>query len=168
MSELINLQVTISGFQGKPTTLFSSYELVQKILIVAKEAAFRRDRFKDCLVVTNDPSLPHDKIFSMDDLKEAIAAFQKLKKTYSADGKVFRLQLSKGAQTCSPDSCVQIEGFDEKGPKYGVSENISCAQMAVLATCLAAAKIDDCEASCNLTDELTGLLAENDGLIFTV
>lgn len=168
MADFIDLQVTITGFQGRPTTLFSSYEIKSKMLFIAKDEKLRTERFRDCLVVSNDPSISHDKLFTIAELKDAIEAYNNFRNTYSTDGKNIRLQINEKAQSCSPAGSVQIEGYDTNGPKYGVNEAISCSQIAALVTCLAASKIDTVEQSCSLTDQLDEALQYNDGMIFTV
>lgn len=168
MNNFVDIQVSITGFQGRPTTLFSSYEIGSKILFIAREEKLRKERFKDCMVVTNDPSIPYDKLVSLEDLKEAIEAYNNFRQTYSLDGKNARLQIGEKAQTSSPAPSVQVEGYDSNGPKYGVSESISCSQVAALMTCLAASKIESIEQSCELTEDFNEALKYNDSIIITV
>ena len=128
------IQTTIVGYDGKAITLFSAYDSESMILIVSAVVPYRRERVKDCLVITNDPKIDRDSLFTESDLKPAITAFFNLKGGVSLDGKSSRLVFSDKAAMCSPVSAIEKDGIDEGGVKYRINEGVTCSQIAVLAT----------------------------------
>jgi hypothetical protein len=132
---VIPIQATIVGYSGKPCTLFSAYDADSQILVVSVEAEFRRDRREGCMVITNNQDLERDGLFTEDDLKDAIDAFFFMQGGVAIDGKSNRLQFSDRAQRANPGSKIEKDGIDASGQKYRISEDISCAQVAALATC---------------------------------
>jgi len=132
---VIPIQTTISGFGGKMMTLYSAYAEDTGVLVISREAAFRRDRLRDCMVITNEPGIERDATFSNDDIADAIVAYYALLSGVATDEKSPRLVFGQQAQRANPDSVIEKDGADTRGPKYRVSEGISCLQMAALASC---------------------------------
>jgi hypothetical protein len=131
----IPIQATIVGYSGKACTLFSVYEPDSQILTIAVESAFRRDRRDDCMVITNNPDIERDGLFTEDDLSDAIGAFFQMQGGVAIDGNSTRLQFLDKAQRANPGSKIEKDGIDASGQKYRIAEDIACAQVAALATC---------------------------------
>ena len=157
---MIQIQATISGYAGKPATVFSVYDPETLILVLAAEAEFRTDRREGCaMVITNDARLDRDRLFRADDLPGAIRAYFDLKGGLAADGRSPRLVFSERAQRASPEHAIERDGMDANGPKYRVSESMTCAQVAVLATCAYARIAATGERAVQFTDTLQTLLS---------
>lgn len=132
---MIPIQATISGYGGKAATLYSAYAEDTGILVVSRESEFRRFRHRDCLLITNETSLERDSLFSTEDIADAIVAYYALLSGIATDDKSPRLVISDMAQRANPDPVIEKDGADTRGPKYRVSDGITCLQMAALATC---------------------------------
>ncbi len=153
------IQSTFIGYGGKPCTLFSLLDSETNILVVSAEGEYRKERRDGCVVITNDKGIPRDRLFADDDIKDAINAFYSLKNGIAVDGKSSRLAFSERAQRANPESSIEKDGIDQSGPRYRIAENITCAQMATLATCLHAMKSSSIESALDMADELTRLLS---------
>jgi len=136
MSDVTAIQVSISGYSGKPVTLLSIYKKEAQVLAISDERDFRLDKIEKCLVITNDAKLDRDCFFKEEFLKKAIVAYFGMKNGVSAnnDGGG-RLVISEKAMRCNPENAIEIDGMDANGPRYRVAESISNAQIAALATC---------------------------------
>lgn len=131
---MIPIQATVVGFTGRPCTLFSGYDPDSGVLAVSVEAEYRRERRDGCVIITNDPDMARDVLFTEDHLRDAISAFYALQGGVATDGKSTRLGFADKAGRANPSSAIEKDGLDERGPKYRLAEGISCAQVATLAT----------------------------------
>ncbi|MFA5920163.1 MAG: hypothetical protein WC856_02580 [Methylococcaceae bacterium] len=129
------IQTTIVGYSGKPCSLFSVYDNEAKVLVISVEAGYRRERRQDCMVITNDPDIERDGLFSEAELKESISAFFAMQAGVAIDGKSNRLVFSDKAARANPSQSIEKDGMDANGQRYRISESITCAQIAALATC---------------------------------
>lgn len=159
MSERIAIQATFSGYAGVPCTLFSAYDVSRRILFVAKEAKLRPDRFERCIVITNDSAVTWDRLFTDDDMMRAISAYHALKQGVADDGITARLAFSDKVQRANPDGAIDRDGIDASGPRYRISDGMTCAQAAALATCLYAHEAGAVEAAVSMADRLQLLLS---------
>ncbi len=153
------IQSTFIGYGGKPCTLFSLLDSETNILVVSAEGGYRKERRDGCVVITNDKGISRDRLFADDDIKAAINAFYSLKNGIAEDGRSSRLTFSERVQRANPESSIEKDGIDQSGPRYRIAENITCAQMATLATCLHAMKSSSIESALDMADELTKLLS---------
>ena len=132
---MIPIQTTITGYSGKPCTLFSAYDEEGDVLVVTVEADYRRERRENCMVITNDDKLERDYLFKEETLQAAIEAFFSLYGGMAADSKSSRLVFNDKAMRSNPSKSIEKDGVDVRGQKYRLAETISCAEIAALATC---------------------------------
>lgn len=137
---MIQIQASIIGYGGRPCSLYSAYDPASKVLVVGAEGEYRRERREGCIVITNEPDIPRDKLFTEDDLAAAINAYYALKQGVAADNKSARIVFADRAVRANPDQSIEKDGISENGQKFRLSEGISCAQIAALATCAYAIK----------------------------
>lgn len=147
---MIQMQATFAGYGGGATTLFSAYDPASRVLVVAKDAGYRAQRRPGCVVLTNIDGIPCDSRFDVDALREAIAAYYALRHGVAADGRGARLVFDSTVLRASPEAVIERDGIDDRGPKYRIADNITCVQMAALATCLHALRADDVERAVTL------------------
>lgn len=147
---MIQMQATFAGYGGGPRTLFSAYDPASRVLILAKDAEYRDKRFPGCVVLTNIDGIASDSRFRDDDIREAITAFYALSKGVAADGRSARLVLDPSVMRASPETAIERDGIDDRGPKYRIADGITCLQMAALATCLHALRADTVERTVSL------------------
>lgn len=140
---MIQMQATIAGYGGGATTLFSAYDQKARVLVIARDAGYREERRPGCVLLTNVDGIPCDSRVSDDELREAIAAYYALRNGVAADGKSSRLVFDPSVMRASPEAVIERDGINDNGPKYRVADGITCAQMAVLATCQHALRADD-------------------------
>ena len=131
---LQKIQTTIIGFDGSAATLFSAYDSDKQILAVSTILPYRRDRFSDSLIITNDKKLERDTLFTESDLKSAIDAFFIMSGGVALDGKSSRIVFGDKAARAMPSNAIEKNGMDESGVKYNINERVTCPQIATLAT----------------------------------
>ncbi len=147
---MIQMQATFSGYGGGATTIFSAYDPASRVLVVARDAGYREARRKGCVVLTNIDGIPSDWRFDGDKLRDAIGAYYALRNGVATDGKGARLVYDPSVMRANPEAMIERDGIDDRGPKYRIADGITCAQMAVLATCQHALKSDDVERVVNM------------------
>ncbi|SEN69711.1 hypothetical protein [Nitrosomonas marina] len=155
----IKIQSTFSGYNGGACTLFSLLDTDTNVLAISVQAEYRKERREDCVVITNELDIDRDKLFTDDDIKDAISAFYALQQGVASDGKDTRLTFSDRAARANPASSIEKDGIDVNGPRYRISENVTCGQMAALATCLHAIKAGKIEQTLEMASELTRLMS---------
>lgn len=146
---MIQIQATVSGFGGGATTLFSAYDPAARLLVIAKDAGYREERRPGCVVLTNIDGIPRDSMFDVSEFRGAVEAYYALKQGVSKTGGP-RLVFDSGVSRTNPDSAVERDGVDERGPKYRIADTITCAQVAVLATCEYAMRAEAIDATVNM------------------
>lgn len=153
---MLQIQATFIGYAGRPCTLFAGYDPQTRILSLAAETDFRRERRAGCVVLTNDPDTPRDGWFDeRGDLGRAIAAYYQLKLGMADDGKSTRLVFNERAQRANPEQAIERDGIDPTGgAKYRVADGATCGQMASLAVCLYVIKADTVERTVAMADRL--------------
>jgi len=134
------IQATISGFSATACTLYSALDAVTGMVFVSTLKAFDPARYQDCLLISSDPHIERDALFSAADLPQAIAAWQQLKTTPAHNGTPSRLHLGNKVQRADPNAAIEQDGWDVSGPRWRVNSSVTNAQIAVLATCLIARK----------------------------
>ena len=162
---MIQIQATFSGHAGAACTLFSAYDPATRVLAIGVEAAYREQRRDGCVVITNVAGIPRDSLFDMDHLRPAIEAFYALRSGVAADGVSSRLAFGERASRASPEQSIERDGIDSNGPKYRISPDITCAQMAALATCLHATKSHAISSAVSMAERLRALA---EGSILTI
>ena len=155
---MIKIQATISGYGGTPCTVFSAYSTESDVLAISVEAAYRRERQDtDCLVITNEPTISRDRLFSEPDIMASISAFYSLSAGLAADGKSPRIVFSDRAARTHPVHAIEKDGISEAGQKYRVSADVTCAQMAVLATCPYVSELSGINAAVEMAQSLADM-----------
>jgi len=152
------IQATFSGYAGTPCSLFSAYDTDSRILVVAAQSEYHTERRNDCLILTNVPELDRDALFTMSDIPDAIAAYFALKSGVAANGKKTRLEFRSRAERANPAAAIEPDGLTESGPRYRLSEGITCAQMAALATCRYAIRANVIEDALTMAREYEDLI----------
>lgn len=147
---MIQIQATIAGFAGGATTLFSAYDPASRVLVIAREAAYREQRREGCVVLTNIDGIACDSRVSEDDLRESISAYYALRNGVAADGRGSRLVFDPAVMRASPESVIERDGIGDNGHKYRVADGITSLQMAALATCRHALRGDTVERAVSL------------------
>jgi hypothetical protein len=166
---MLSIQSSIVGYSGKPCSLFSAYDEESKVLIVSVEADYRRERRDGCLIITNDPDIDRDMLFSEDDMKAAITSFFSLQGGMAMDNKSNRLVFADKAARANPAQSIEKDGMDANGQKYRISENITCAQIAALATCnYVVSRHGTIEKMLDMADTLNELQQLQSGFILTI
>lgn len=166
---MIPIQVTIVGYFGKPCTLFSAYDADSRVLVVSIEADYRSERREGCMVITNDPNIERDGLFSESELQQSINSFFSMSGGVASDGKSGRLVFSDKAARANPAQSIEKDGMDKTGQRYRISESISSAQIAALATCwYADSRIANIDKVIHMADRLIEIELLNRGVIFTI
>ena len=132
---MILIQSTVSGYGGKPVSLFSAYDPDAEVLAISVEADYRRERRENCVVLTNDLTVPRDGLFTEDDMQDGINAFFSLKTGIASDGKSPRLTFGSRAGRADPSSVIEKDGVDTSGFRYRISDAVTCSQVAAVITC---------------------------------
>jgi hypothetical protein len=126
----MKIQASISGYGMAPATVYSFYEAESDILLVSKEAAYRADRFSDAILIGGVALAERDCLFTDLDFMDAIEEF-----FIRSNGKT--LMIDDKAARCDPRQKLEPDGMSDFGKRlYRVSPDITCGQVAVLATAL--------------------------------
>ena len=108
------IQANITGYEGKPATLFSLYDSESAVVALSKLLDFKAEqKFPDSLMIGNDPRYQVDFNFSNDMLREAIKAYYELKNALAADDKSSRLAWGNEAMNADPVNAIQVDGYDD-------------------------------------------------------
>lgn len=132
---LIAIQTNVSGFSGKPVSLFSAYNPDDGVLIVDSVKSYMSKRATDCIFISSSKDEEYDVFIEQSELLKTIPSFFKMKNSQSIKGGESRIIFSKKSVTSSPASSIEEDSIVESGVKYRISESISNAHVAVLATC---------------------------------
>lgn len=134
---MLKIQTTISGFKGKPVTLFSAYDDETDLLIITKADPYTAERKDGCVILTNCDVIDYDKLFNdQNDLMKAIRAYFSLKNGVASDGKRSRLKIIDNVRQHDPVDAIEQDGMDANGVKYRLADGVTCGHVAVLYTCL--------------------------------
>lgn len=150
------IQATFVGYGGNPRTIFSAYDENADVLAIAVDVEYQRERRDGCIVLSNDKSIQWDDWFGPDEMQAGIHAFFEMKNGMAADARSSRITFSDRAIRANPEQSIERDGFDETGPRYRVSDGVTCAQVAVLATCIYALKVRAINDSMDMMTELQG------------
>lgn len=151
------IQATFIGYGGDPCTVYSAYDDETRVLVVAVSSRYVTERRGKSLVITNNRDIARDELFTEDKLKQAIDAFFILSKGVASDGASSRLTFSERAVNANPENSLEKDGITESGSKYRIAEGVTCAQMAVLATCLHAVKSETIARTVTFAEQLARL-----------
>lgn len=158
---MVKIQSTFIGYNGSPCSLFSLYESESGVLVISVQADYMKQRKDDCVVITNDRGIDRDVLFTDDHIGKAIAAYYSLKAGMSFDGSSARLTYSDSgrASMANPEASIENDGIDMSGPRYRISDSVTCGQMAALATCMYAVGFDVIEQSVQMADDLLKIMS---------
>lgn len=159
------IQTNIIGFEGRPCTLYSSYDTDKRILTIVASMPYQSKSREGCVLVSNDPSVHRDSPFSDRDMREAVSAFFAIRDGYAADGHSTRLNFGRRAKQIQPDSFIDIEGTDEKGKIFNVKPDITNEGVALLATCRYAVTGDGMNKTVDAFGVINDILCEHGCLI---
>lgn len=120
------IQSCISGYGGKPATVYSLFDGATGILVVAKETELRKDRFDKCVIVSNILLPAREAAFSEDNFKDAVDAL------YDMRG-AGKLVVESAATRADPTARIESDAMDVNGRKFRIHPDITNGQIAVLA-----------------------------------
>jgi len=112
----------------------------------------------ECFIITNIDGISNDIFFKPEMLKKAIQAYFFLSNSLNVDGSSSRFILSDKAMRADPSNSIEKDGFNESGDNYRMNDDITSAQIAVLATCYYVNEIVSTVSNCqSMIDELNGI-----------
>ncbi|MBT9097464.1 hypothetical protein KFZ76_07030 [Methylovulum psychrotolerans] len=135
MAGIVTIQASFAGLRDKPCTLFSGYDLELRILSAQVSKPFQTERREGCVVITNQGGIETDILFKEEDVLAAIERYFDMKNGVASDGKSTRLMLTDQVARADPATAIERGDREAAGQKYRIDGNLSCLQMAVLATC---------------------------------
>jgi hypothetical protein len=152
------IQANISGYQGKPCSLFSVYDTEKLILVVSTETEYRKQRRDGCVLISNDRNADRDSLFTELDFSQSINDFFTLLNGVAQDGRSSRLAFNDKVARANPSTSIEKDGYSENGQKLRIDETITNLQIATLATChYANSKASAIEKTLAMYGELAGL-----------
>lgn len=126
MAAISKMRINVAGFSGEALSVFAAYDRDTDVLLILRDAPYetvRRDGFLHLTTQAGDQN--HDSIFEREHFREAIEA-------YFDASSMRALQLADTMARHGPESKLQRNGVDEKGPKYQIDPSITNGQVAVL------------------------------------
>ncbi|MFM0432404.1 hypothetical protein PQQ75_25560 [Paraburkholderia aspalathi] len=122
----MNIQAIFKGYAGEGVTVYSKW--VNGILAVNKVVAYREDRFKECLIITNCELTSRESFFTDDHISDAIGAYMHMK----AHGEI---DIADSVARANPENWVQDADTNNGERRFMVKPQVDNAVMAVLASC---------------------------------
>jgi len=162
------IQTTVSGYSGKPCTLYSSYNDKTLVLMVAVLKEYTPERREGCVVITNDRNIDRDSLFMGDDMNKAITAYFELLAGVAADGKSPRIKFNDEKAGRARPSDIEKDGIDSSGQRYRLNESISNAQIATLVTACYVGNLSAINDASDQLDSLNNLILLGMGGIVTI
>lgn len=124
----MKIQSCIMGFGGKPSCVLSLYDETSGVLVVSKIVPHRKDRFDDCLVISNTELPAREVLYDEGKFNESISTYLEMKNCGLID-------ILPGASQSDPGNAFETEGVRETGRRiYRFNPDMSNAQVAVIAT----------------------------------
>lgn len=146
----IRIQAEITGYGGPAVNLLGALDPDSGLLIVAKELKFG-ERMEGTIVVSNDSrSERRDKLFSEDDLQDAI-------RLYFRSLSTSLVELLPTVTKHEPGHRIENDGIGENGTKYRLSPDITNGNVAVLALTFVADSAYRAQAATDFSEELADL-----------
>lgn len=145
--------VSISGYGpsgDKPITLDCFYDRDGDFLVMMKETPFTEVRPEGSNLVTNLDLQTRDFLFTDEHLRDAIRSY------FGRSGRG-TIHLEDSVMRFIPDTKIETDGIDEKGPKYRLSADIQNGHVAVLAAVAFASTQSTKSAVIEMMDDLTNL-----------
>jgi len=168
---MILIQANIAGYQGKPCSLFSSYEGDTQILTIVADSDYKKQRRDECVLISNDKQADYDSLFSEAYFASAINDFFILLNGVAFDGRSSRIIFYEKIARANPKSAVEKDGYTENGQKFRINEGITNLQIAVLATCFYAnSRADAIEDTLTMFEQINNPAGHQDmiGGVFTI
>lgn len=125
----MKFEVSISGYGetgSKPVTLRCFYDKEEDYLLIAQEAPFAEHRTDGYALVTNLNLQTRDFLFANEHLRDAI-------RDYFSRNSQGTTEIDDSLNRFRPESKIENDGIDERGPKYRLAPDIGNGQVAVLA-----------------------------------
>ena len=141
----MNIQSVFKGYAGDGVTVYSKW--TNGILVVSKIAAYREDRFKECLIVTDCELPARESFFTDEHISDAIGAYMHMK----ACGE---LDIADAAARGNPEHWVQDADTNNGLRRFMVKPQVENAVVAVLATCWQVKRSKTISKSLSLMDAL--------------
>lgn len=146
---------------GKPASLFGVIDTETGVLNIVMAASSRKDRQKDCILISNGHKANCDFAFDESKFKDAISSYYRLKGGFAEDNKTPLLMISPKVGSSDPSSSIELNGVSDSGMDYRIAPEISNLQLGVLAMCLYVdqdSKVSDC---LDMHDEISELMLGN-------
>jgi hypothetical protein len=148
----IRVQAEVTGYGGPAVNLLGALDPDSGLLIVAKELPIG-ERQDDATVTSNDPRAERrDRLFSEDDLQDAIRLFFRAKSTAM-------IELLPTVTKHEPAHKIETNGMDENGTKYRLSPDITNGNIAVLALAALADHAYKAQSATTFSNELADFFA---------
>lgn len=147
--------VSISGYGPPgtaPVSLECSYDGEVDVLFIAKQIVFTDQRPKNFALITNLMAQTRDFLFTNEHLRDAIRDF------FIRMGQEL-VVLDDGVSAFDPTNKIEMDGIDERGPKYRLAPDITNGHVAVLAAIAFAAGQDSITQALDVMDEIGQLYA---------
>lgn len=150
MSDLVKFQVSIAGYNGPATTLHGVIVVADNVLVLASEHPLEEARRDGFGMITNIDLASVDYRFTDQLMREAIISYfvRQSQQTLDIVDKLARH---------APGNSITNDGYDERGPRYRISPDITNGQIAVLAACAFADVQSPVAKAISMMDDITAL-----------
>lgn len=123
------IHVSISGYEGPAVTLVCALKTDSNVLVIAKQEQDLREERKEGFALVTNLHLPaSDWLFTDDHIRQGIG-------DYYARSTQGTLDIVEALSRHDPSNNIGKEGFDERGPVYRITPDITNGQLAIIAAC---------------------------------
>jgi hypothetical protein len=151
----IAVQAQIVGYHGRAVNLLCMLDQQTGLILIGKELEANQ-RHQGALFVTNDAQDPQtamrDELFEADHLRDAIALY------FARDGSG-RLAMVAATERHKPAHKIERDGYDERGARYRLADDVSNGNVAVLAIVWTIAQADLAQEGIDFCAEMAAMFA---------
>lgn len=151
------LQANISGYLGKAVSLFAILDTDTGVLNIQKKSKNFQNRNEDFVLITNIPRVDNDFYVDQTMLLDSIESYYRMKNGFSYDNVTPLLNIGNQVGGADPSSGIEINGVNTSGMDYRIAPDIQNIQVAVLAMCLYAERLNVVNDTLEMFGELNSL-----------
>lgn len=146
------VQAQIVGYHGRPVNLLGMLDKQTGLILIGKELEANQCH-DGAIFVTNDPQTAlRDQLFETDHLRDAIELY------FARDGSG-RLAMVSSTERHKPAHKIERDGYDERGARYRLADDVSNGNVAVLAIVWTMTQADTAQDGIEFCEEMAAMFA---------
>lgn len=146
------VQAQIVGYHGRPVNLLGMLDKQTGLILIGKELEANQQH-QGAIFVTNDAKTAlRDQLFETDHLRDALELY------FARDGSG-RLAMVASTERYKPAHKIERDGYNERGARYRLADDVSNGNVAVLAIVWTMAQADTAQDGIEFCEEMAAMFA---------